>query len=445
MRIFQRIHDRLLAQRLVLPEQVREPSGNGAEPTDAELAAVHCPDYLAALSAGTLDAARARRVGFGDLLNSSPLLMRRTRAEAAGTLLCARLALEHGLAVATAGGTHHARGDGGSGFCVINDMAYAACALIASGEVGRVAIVDLDVHQGDGCASILSAGGGGGGGEEEAGAAASAGSGGATAPQQQQQQGQPPGRRREGGGGGGGESDGDSGRPPAWVRARVFTLSVHARNNFPARKVPSSLDVALEDGAGDGEYLAAVASALARVLAWLGAPLPPPLPSSSPALPSSSLGPGALGADGTAAGAAAGAAGAAAAAGAEQAPSAAPAAPARRPCLVLFDAGVDVHAADALGRLSLTDAGLRRRELLVLDTFLAAGVPVAGLVGGGYDDDLDALAERHMHLHRAALRMWEEYGLGRGGGWGKEGRAGAGAASAGGDSGARPAAAAAGL
>jgi acetoin utilization deacetylase AcuC-like enzyme len=72
---------------------------------------------------------------------------------------------------------------------------------------------------------------------------------------------------------------------------------------------------------------------------------------------------------------------------------------------------VDVHIDDDLGRLSITDEGLARRELLVLDTCLAAGVPLAGYVGGGYHADLGVLAERHMALHRAGVRMWREHGL----------------------------------
>ena len=83
-----------------------------------------------------------------------------------------------------------------------------------------------------------------------------------------------------------------------------------------------------------------------------------------------------------------------------------------KPDLVIYDAGVDVHVCDSLGRLALTDDGLRRRDLLVLDTCLAHEVPVAGLVGGGYHDDLAILADRHCHLHRAAAQMWDAYGLG---------------------------------
>jgi acetoin utilization deacetylase AcuC-like enzyme len=82
-----------------------------------------------------------------------------------------------------------------------------------------------------------------------------------------------------------------------------------------------------------------------------------------------------------------------------------------RPDLVLYDARVDVHEADDLGKLGVSVDGLRRRELLVLDSCLAAGVPVAGYVGGGYAANLDVLADRHIWLHAAAAEMWLDHGL----------------------------------
>ena len=149
-------------------------------------------------------------------------------------------------------------------------------------------------------------------------------------------------------------------------RPDVFTLSVHAASNFPARKQRSTLDIALPDGTPDAVYLARVAEILPAVLRDF------------------------------------------------------------KPDLVLYDAGVDPHVDDALGRLALTDAGLARRERLVLDTCLGWGVPVAGYVGGGYDDDLDLLARRHLHLHRAAAELWRGYGLGGGGLGGAAGESGEG-------------------
>lgn len=131
----------------------------------------------------------------------------------------------------------------------------------------------------------------------------------------------------------------------------AFTLSVHCESNFPARKQTSSMDIGLPDGTADGKYLATVAEALSGVLQSF------------------------------------------------------------RPDLVLYDAGVDVHEADSLGRLNISDEGLQRREMLVLDTCLSHGAPVAGYVGGGYAEDLKVLADRHTWLHRAASRMWEYHGL----------------------------------
>eukprot|EP00775_Hariotina_reticulata_P004752 gene4752-5002_t len=295
MPVFDRIYQRLLEQGIIhssvnnlfayglclhvmpIGSQVHVPP---ALPSDGDLALVHCPQYLEAFSSCSLDDVRVRRIGFGPATRTQ-LLIDRTKAEVAGTLLTAQLALQHGLACNTAGGTHHAFADFGSGFCILNDLAYTAHVLLAQGAVQRVLVVDLDVHQGDGTAAMC------------------------------------------------------SGQPG------IFTLSVHAESNFPARKQQSSLDLGLPDGLGDAGYLSAVAE----------------------------------------------------------------------PDLVLYDAGVDVHERDGLGRLAVSDAGLLRRELLVLDTCLSAGVSVAGYVGGGYDRDLDVLAERHMVLHRAALQMWKEHGL----------------------------------
>eukprot|EP00879_Flechtneria_rotunda_P018304 GHRR01019201.1.p1 GENE.GHRR01019201.1~~GHRR01019201.1.p1 ORF type:complete len:343 (+),score=113.12 GHRR01019201.1:374-1402(+) len=287
MQVFGTIYKQLLQQGIISSSQVYHPQ---SIPTDTELALVHSPSYLAAFSSGRLDEQRVQRIGFGPATHTQ-ILIDRTKAEVAGTLLTAQLALQHGLAVNTAGGTHHAFADYGSGFCILNDLAYTAHWLIQQGDVERVLIVDLDVHQGDGTAAICA---------------------------------------------------GHSG---------IFTLSVHSSSNFPARKQQSSLDVGLPDGVTDDDYLAAVAQILPDVLSSF------------------------------------------------------------QPQLVLYDAGVDIHEDDELGRLSVSDAGLMRRELLVLDTCLAAGVPVAGYVGGGYCRDLNVLAERHMLLHKAALRMWADHNL----------------------------------
>ena len=169
-----------------------------------DLQRAHSADYVASVLEGTLGAKEQRRIG----LPWSTALARRSRATVGGTLAAAREALVTGISGQLAGGTHHAHRDFGSGFCVFNDCAVAALTLLGDGHVRRVAILDLDVHQGDGNAAIL-------------------------------------------------------GAEPA-----VFVASLHGEKNFPFRKVASDLDIALPDGAEDAEYLHAVEEALGAVVAF---------------------------------------------------------------------------------------------------------------------------------------------------------------------------------
>jgi acetoin utilization deacetylase AcuC-like enzyme len=171
--------------------------------TDAELALAHDPEYVRAVATGTLDERALRRIGFP----WSPAMVERSRRSVGATIAACRVALDAGCGVNLAGGTHHAHRDCGEGFCVFNDAAVAARVMQREGRVRRVLVVDLDVHQGDGTASIFAAD--------------------------------------------------DS----------VFTLSIHGRNNFPFRKAASRLDVELEDGTSDGAYLSAVRTALPLALA----------------------------------------------------------------------------------------------------------------------------------------------------------------------------------
>lgn len=126
----------------------------------------------------------------------------------------------------------------------------------------------------------------------------------------------------------------------------VFTVSMHAEKNFPHRKATSDLDVELADGTGDEAYLRKLEEILPALLSSV------------------------------------------------------------RPDIVFFNAGVDPHADDKLGRLSLSDEGLGRREAYVLGACLALGIPVVGVIGGGYDADIDRLAARHAILHRTAKSLW---------------------------------------
>ncbi len=170
--------------------------------TVAALARVHDAAYVAAVLAGTLDAAALRRIGFP----WSAAMVERSLRSTGATIAACRSALRHGCGINLAGGTHHAHAGFGEGFCVFNDAAVAARTMQAEEGVGNVLIVDLDVHQGDGTAAIFA------------------------------------------------------------DDASVFTLSLHGRSNFPFRKANSDLDVELEDGTGDTAYLATLAAALPLAL-----------------------------------------------------------------------------------------------------------------------------------------------------------------------------------
>ena len=177
--------------------------------SDADLSRVHAMGYIQAVTTGTLAPAAQREIGFP----WSESMAERARRSVGATVDAARVALREGVAGNLAGGTHHAYADKGSGFCVFNDVAVAARCMQAELAVGQgpragclqVAVIDLDVHQGNGTARIF---------------------------------------------------HGD---------ASVFTLSLHGARNFPFRKEPSDLDVELPDGCGDDEYLQALENALVEL------------------------------------------------------------------------------------------------------------------------------------------------------------------------------------
>lgn len=275
---FARLAELLVEEGIVPPSGFHEPDLIRS----ADLVRAHDPTYVAAVLSQRVSPAEERRIG----LPITEEVARRSRAACGGTLLAARLALAHGLACNTAGGSHHAGPEGGAGFCVFNDVAVAALALLEERAIGRALVVDVDVHQGDGTARIF-------------------------------------------------QND-----------PRVFTLSLHCDKNYPVRKAVSDLDVELPVGADDHAYMRALADCLPRALA------------------------------------------------------------AARPDLIFYVAGVDPHADDQLGRLSLTDDGLAAREAFVIDAAIEAAIPLVGVLGGGYGPDVDAIARRHAILHRtAAERM----------------------------------------
>ena len=249
------------------------------------LEAVHCPDYVEQVFTASVPHEKERRIGFP----VTPHIAQRVQHTNGGTWLAAQLARRHGYAANSAAGSHHALYDTGAGYCVFNDLAVAANRLIAEGDATRILIVDLDVHQGDGTASLTAA------------------------------------------------------------RSDIFTLSLHAEKNFPVRKARSSLDVPLPDGIDDDGYLEALDRHLPQVLAGFD------------------------------------------------------------PDLVLYQAGVDVHGADRLGRLALSDEGLDRRDAYVVQAVRSRAVPLASALGGGYGADPREIGARHARSMVTCARTNAEF------------------------------------
>lgn len=274
---YSRLRERVVAHGLVPIDCLAE-----APPASwDDLRLVHTPEYVHAVATGTLPAEVQRRIGFP----WSPGMVERSRRSVGATIAAARAALTDGLAVNLAGGTHHAFADRGEGYCVFNDVAVAARVLQRDHEVGRIAVVDCDVHQGNGTAAIF-------------------------------------------------KDD-----------LTVFTFSMHGANNFPFRKEISDLDVDLEDGTGDEEYLDVLAAHLETV--WQR----------------------------------------------------------HRPEFAFYLAGADPYEGDRLGRLKLTIAGLRARDELVLGRCRQLGLPVAISMSGGYAPDIEAIVTIHANTVAVAAAL----------------------------------------
>ena len=193
------LRERVIAEGIVAADRVLDPPAA----SDDELRLVHTADYVARFNAGALTPVEERRIGFV----WSPELVERSRRAVGGTIAATRHAMTHGVAMNLAGGTHHAFADHGEGFCVYNDVAIAIRILQRDGVIRRAAVVDLDVHQGNGTHDIFA-----------------------------------------------GDAD-------------VFTFSMHGAKNYPFHKVAGRLDVELPDGTGDAAYLALLEASLPRVLA----------------------------------------------------------------------------------------------------------------------------------------------------------------------------------
>lgn len=190
MQKYRLLRDYLLAENILREDELRLPTPAGR----TELELIHTPEYVDAFLSGTLDPRLVRRIG----IPWSEPFVRRTLASTGGTVGAARVALRDGFAGNLAGGTHHAFASAGEGFCVFNDIAVALAVLLREEAIGTAAVVDLDVHQGNGTADIFTG------------------------------------------------------------RSNIYTLSLHGQNNYPFTKIPSTRDVPLPDHCGDEKYLEAL-------------------------------------------------------------------------------------------------------------------------------------------------------------------------------------------
>ncbi len=254
----------------------------GPAATDEELTRAHHPDYLRRVIEGELSDQEIRRIGFP----WSPGLVERSRRSVGSTIAACRAASTGGIGVNLAGGTHHAGPDYGQGFCVFNDSAVAARTLQAEGKFRRVVILDCDVHQGNGTAEVFS-------------------------------------------------------HDPT-----VFTFSIHGAKNFPFRKIPGDLDVALQDGAGDPIYLDALEQGIGQALDLA------------------------------------------------------------RADLAIYLAGADPYAGDSLGRLAVSKRGLAERDRLVFDACRSAGLPLAVVMAGGYGKQVEDTVDIHFQTVSLAAKLF---------------------------------------
>jgi acetoin utilization deacetylase AcuC-like enzyme len=242
----------------------------------------HTKEYWDKLQQQTLSEKEIRLIGFP--VNEKFVI--RGRHITQGTIECALLAQKYGISMNAAGGTHHAYADHGEGFCCFNDQSVAANYLIFNQLAQKILIIDLDVHQGNGTAKIF---------EKE---------------------------------------------------PRVFTFSMHGERNWPHRKEKSDLDIGLNDGTEDAEYLQILAETLPDLFEKV------------------------------------------------------------KPDFIFYLAGVDVLATDRLGRLALTHDGCRTRDRMVLEMCRERKIPVAVSMGGGYSPKIWDIVEAHANTFRVAVDLF---------------------------------------
>lgn len=242
----------------------------------------HDKVYLDKLIQQTLTASEQRKIGFPQ----SPQLTQRELIITQGTIDCCYYANEYGVALNVAGGTHHAYADRGEGFCLLNDMAVAANYLLNRGDAKQILIIDLDVHQGNGTAKLF---------EEQ---------------------------------------------------PSVFTFSMHGAHNYPFHKEQSDLDIPLQDGIHDAEYLGMLSETLPHLIKKVN------------------------------------------------------------PDFAFYLSGVDILNTDKFGKLKVTMQGCLQRDEFVFTTLKQNNIPVAVAMGGGYSPDIRTIVEAHCNTFRTAMRLY---------------------------------------
>ena len=248
--------------------------------SDETLQRAHSEKYIKDIKNKTLNTEGIKKIGF-PLVDS---VVKRSLVATGGTVLASKLAIKNGVACNTAGGSHHATFDSGAGYCVFNDVAVASQYLLDRGLAGKILILDLDVHQGNGNSEIFK------------------------------------------------------------NNQNVFTFSMHSKSNYPAKKSISDCDVELEDGMKDKEYH--------RILRFYLNQLNE-----------------------------------------------------ENFDFVFYIAGVDIHFNDRLGKLKISDEGIKERDEVVTKNFFSKGIPLCGVLGGGYNKDSKKLVELHSFLHQSCAKL----------------------------------------
>ncbi|MCY7352356.1 MAG: histone deacetylase [Cytophagaceae bacterium] len=275
---YELIPQQLLYEGSAKPENFFAP----AEIEERWILNTHTAGYWEDLKNLRISAKMVRKIGFP----LSERLVRREKIITQGTIDCCHFAMETGVALNVAGGTHHAFPDRGEGFCLLNDVGIASNYLLENGLAKKILIIDLDVHQGNGTAVIFRA------------------------------------------------------------EPRVFTFSMHGRENYPLHKEQSDLDIELPTGCADEVYLGKLHATLPQLLS------------------------------------------------------------AQRPDFLFFIAGVDVLESDKLGKLSVTRSGCRQRDQFVFEQARQRSLPIVVTMGGGYSTRLADIVEAHCNTFRVAEQLW---------------------------------------